>query len=172
METPLRYDHYKVLGIARDASTDEVKRAFRERAKRCHPDRAASPRAAETFRAVYEAWRILRDPASRAWYDRELAGYRPGPCAVPRTTRPPAPPVRRHEPPPTRWQRTAFVGLHLTGLFFGCCAVSSVAMGLAWHGWPMWTIVAAIPGLFAIPASWSGLNGAGERVHTRTSHPN
>jgi ferric-dicitrate binding protein FerR (iron transport regulator) len=161
MGPTLRYDHYKVLGVARDADVDTIKRAFREKAKHCHPDRTASPRAEEAFRAVYEAWRVLRDPGRRAAYDRALAGYRSAPSPLPR----PAPPrpfnLRRTPRPATAWQRAAYTMLHITGLLFGFCSVSSVAMGLAWHAWPAWTLVAAIPGAFAIPASWSGLRHAG-----------
>src|SRR6185436_10937572 len=75
MDRILRYDHYKVLGIARDADRRTIKHAYREKAKTVHPDRNPSPRAAEVFRAVAEAYAVLGDPASRAAYDRKLLHY-------------------------------------------------------------------------------------------------
>ena len=62
--------HYDVLGVPATATTDEVRRAYHERARRVHPDRAGDARA---MADVNEAWRVLRDPSSRAAYDRTLA---------------------------------------------------------------------------------------------------
>ena len=53
MENPLRYDHYKVLSVPRDATHERIKRAYRERVKDWHPDRNPSPRAAAVFQAVH-----------------------------------------------------------------------------------------------------------------------
>lgn len=59
-------DHYRTLGVARDASPDAVKAAFRELAKQHHPDVGAD---GEIFKALNEAHRVLSDPAARAAYD-------------------------------------------------------------------------------------------------------
>ena len=75
--------HYEVLGVSSAASDDVLRRAYRERARRLHPDRlgdaspAAAERAAREMQAVNEAWRVLRDASSRADYDRRLAGPAP-----------------------------------------------------------------------------------------------
>jgi hypothetical protein len=67
-----------VLGVLPDASHDDVKRAYTERALRWHPDRqpaddpAARERAEWHMREVNAAWQVLRSPASRAAYDDEL----------------------------------------------------------------------------------------------------
>ncbi len=63
-------DYYKVLGVARDASEEEVRKAFRRKALEFHPDRNKSPEAAEHFREVNEAYQVLSDPERRRQYDR------------------------------------------------------------------------------------------------------
>lgn len=66
-----RRDPYQVLGVARDADTEEIRRAFRERALRDHPDRNPNdPAAAERFKAASEAYATLRDPESRRRHDQ------------------------------------------------------------------------------------------------------
>ena len=59
-------DHYQTLGVARDASDEQIKRAFRRLAMHHHPDRGGD---AEQFKKVEEAYRVLSDPRSRAQYD-------------------------------------------------------------------------------------------------------
>jgi curved DNA-binding protein CbpA len=68
-------DHYQLLGVARDASREEIALAWRRRARDEHPDaRPADADAPGRFRALAEAWQVLGDPARRAAYDRALAG--------------------------------------------------------------------------------------------------
>ena len=64
-------DYYEVLGIARDAGDDEVKKAYRKLAFENHPDRNPGDKAAEQrFKEATEAYEVLRDPQKRAQYDR------------------------------------------------------------------------------------------------------
>lgn len=67
-----KQDYYETLGIARDASEAEIKKAYREKAKELHPDRNPENRewARKEFRKVAEAYEILSDPQKRAQYDR------------------------------------------------------------------------------------------------------
>jgi DnaJ-class molecular chaperone len=64
-------DYYEVLGVERDASGTEVKRAFRGLARELHPDvNAHDPEAEEKFKAAAEAYEVLSDPEQRQAYDR------------------------------------------------------------------------------------------------------
>jgi DnaJ-class molecular chaperone len=61
-------DYYTVLGVARDATDAELKRAFRELARQLHPD--VNPEGGERFREINEAYAVLSDREQRARYDR------------------------------------------------------------------------------------------------------
>ena len=63
-------DYYEALGVARDASQAEVKRAFRRLAMKYHPDRNQDGGAEERFREANEAYEVLSDPERRGAYDR------------------------------------------------------------------------------------------------------
>lgn len=63
-------DPYVVLGVRRQATPDEIGRAYRRAARATHPDSSGSGAGRERFQAVSEAYDVLRDPGRRAGYDR------------------------------------------------------------------------------------------------------
>ena len=64
-------DYYEVLGVARDAAPEEIKKAFRKRARELHPDvNPGDPEAEARFKETAEAYEVLSNPETRAVYDR------------------------------------------------------------------------------------------------------
>jgi curved DNA-binding protein len=75
-------DFYDVLGVARDASPDEIQRAYRKLARTYHPDINKDPAAEERFKDVAEAYDVLSDPDQRRRYDAFGADFRRVPEGV------------------------------------------------------------------------------------------
>lgn len=72
-------DYYKALGVEPAASEAEIKTAYRRLARKYHPDVSKEPGAEERFKAINEAYEVLKDKDKRAQYDQlKASGYRPG----------------------------------------------------------------------------------------------
>jgi molecular chaperone DnaJ len=63
-------EYYELLGVVRDASEADIKKAYRKLAMELHPDRNKAPDAEEQFKQLTEAYEVLRDPDKRSRYDR------------------------------------------------------------------------------------------------------
>jgi curved DNA-binding protein len=71
-------DYYKTLGVARDATQAEIKRAYRKLARKFHPDVSKEPDAESRFKEINEANEVLHDPEKRAAYDALGSSWRAG----------------------------------------------------------------------------------------------
>ena len=101
-------DYYAILGVDRNASADDIKKAYRKLARKYHPDVSKEPNAEEKFKEMSEAYETLKDPEKRAAYD-QLGRYTPG---------------QDFQPPPDWGQqfagaRTAFDDIDFADLFAG-----------------------------------------------------
>ena len=69
-------DYYKILGVSRNASTEEIRKAYRKLAMQYHPDRnPGDKQAEERFKEINEAYQVLNDSQKRAHYDRVGSAY-------------------------------------------------------------------------------------------------
>jgi len=71
-------DYYEIMGIKRDATQDEIKRAYRKLARKYHPDVSKEADAEIRFKEVGEAYEVLKDPEKRASYDQLGANWKAG----------------------------------------------------------------------------------------------
>jgi curved DNA-binding protein len=71
-------DYYDALGVPRDASADDIRRAYRKLARENHPDVNKDPAAEDRFKEISEAYEVLRDEEKREQYDRLGENWRAG----------------------------------------------------------------------------------------------
>ncbi len=76
-------DYYQILGVARDVSKDDLKKAYRKLARKYHPDVSKEADAEAKFKELGEAYEVLKDPEKRAQYDQFGSNYKNGQSFTP-----------------------------------------------------------------------------------------
>jgi curved DNA-binding protein len=71
-------DYYKILGVARTAAAEDIKKSYRRLARKYHPDVSKEKDAEQKFKEVQEAYEVLKDPEKRAAYDQLGSDWRAG----------------------------------------------------------------------------------------------
>jgi len=71
-------DYYKIMGLARDAAPEDIKRAYRKLSRQFHPDISKEKNAEARFKEIGEAYEVLKDPEKRAAYDQLGANWKAG----------------------------------------------------------------------------------------------
>ncbi|KAG4379761.1 hypothetical protein AAZX31_16G038500 [Glycine max] len=71
-------NHHAILGVARTTTTVQIKRSYQLLARKYHPDVSKDPQAAELFKSIHDAYKVLSNEAARVQYDQELQfGHKP-----------------------------------------------------------------------------------------------
>lgn len=71
-------DYYKIMGVAKDASQNDIKRAYRKLARKYHPDVSKEKNSEQHFKELGEAYEVLKDPEKRTAYDQLGANWKAG----------------------------------------------------------------------------------------------
>lgn len=156
MAAPLKYDYYKILGLPRDASQQDIKRAYRKLVMKYHPDRNSSTEAALVFVLITEAYEILSDQETRKRYDERLRNY------MPSTIRPLRTPTRRAAVRSNNTGKASplFAVLHLVGIAFAVMIAIRAIVGVAVQDWPLLFLFLILPSIVLVPDGIKGFKSA------------
>lgn len=174
-------NYYEILGVTSTSSTDEIRKAFRAKAKMLHPDVSSAPNAAEKFRQVNEAYEVLIDAQKRYLFDIQLESrLRKEPT---RKVHPKAygsskadqsfhydwesiskaAQARKQQKEQEHYLFRAnglmLQFLYVFGMFMGFVVIGITLWAVWLEYWPTPGIVASAPGIFMVKEGWQGITG-------------
>ncbi len=180
-------NYYQILDLPYNASASQVKRAYREKAKNCHPDVSRSEKAKREFQLLNQAYSVLSDEQKRRKYDilllyrrtvirdhfnkkarreRQRRARNTGPSgnrakSMTSTSRG----YRYYKPDPSPLFK---FGIYATGILFGVNLFLLTAFSLFFNGWPLASVFLLVPASILTYQGWNGVfehrNGAGRNV--------
>ena len=106
--------HYETLGVSKDASESEIKKAYRSLSLQYHPDRNPSPDAKAKFQEINDAYETLSDAEKKQQYDNELNGIPPYDHNLSWLTATPTPEFLFEQSGPDQWHSS----IELAGMEF------------------------------------------------------
>ncbi len=168
-------NYYQILGLPYNASASEVKRAYREKAKTCHPDISRSEEAKREFQLLNQAYSILSDAEKRRKYDllllyrssviqehfrkkqqkrqqRRSRARRAGGQGKKMTSTSRG--YRYYKPDPTPLFK---FGIYVTGILFGLSLFLVTSLSLVYNGWPIVSAFLFVPAWIAAYQGWNGM---------------
>ncbi len=155
------YDYYKILEIKRTASLDEIKQAYRAKAKLVHPDVNDSLKAHELFLIVNEAYDVLSDDEKRSMHDIKLNYADKSKTDL--ITKKQSYNWAGHQPKTDHFyhKRSPIIYnlFFICGMFLGFLILFIALMGTINRIWPFPFIAIAIPGGILIVHGWKGIIG-------------
>jgi hypothetical protein len=126
-------DYYALLGVAPAADADTITRAFRDRAKRSHPDATDDSEASARFSDLTAAYAVLSDRATRREYDRVRAEVRAAAPSTPQVPTAPHGPTVRRVVAPKPWSPRRAIAVLVAGLVVTLLGVGATALTWSMH---------------------------------------
>ncbi len=176
----MHYDYYKILEIQRSASLDDIKKAYRLKAKLVHPDVNNSPKANEVFAVVNEAYEILTDERKRYIHDIKLNYVDANRAEAERKKHYYGSSVKndvrsaefqydsssskgayKNQSDEEFYKRSPFIYnmFFASGMFVGFLIISVTTAGTIRSYWPAPFFLINIPGIILVREGWRGMMG-------------
>ncbi|MFB6257964.1 MAG: J domain-containing protein [Flavobacteriales bacterium] len=172
-------NYYQILELPYNASASDIKRAYREKAKNCHPDISRSDQAKKEFQLLNQAYSILSDAEKRKKYDlillyqysaihhhskrrrrqyghrqhRQRQAHRKQGTKGPMTSTAKGYRYYKPDPPPI-----FKFGIYVTGIVFGSSLFTLTTISLFTNGWPLVSAFVLVPATIVTYQGWSGMN--------------
>jgi hypothetical protein len=178
------YDYYKILDIPRDATLEDIKHAYRNKAKLVHPDVNNSPKANEVFAVVNEAYEVLTDERKRYLHDVKLNYIDATKADADRKKQYYGSSIKndsytnsnntnfqtdwnnfskayKEKTDEDYYKRSPFIYnlFFACGMFVGFLIISVTLVGTYKNYWPFPFVLISIPGIILVREGWKGMMG-------------